>query len=500
MIFNPNEQYDIWAQSVQAVRDSVDGETIVKAKGLTYLNHPDMIDQTSTQAQNRYIAYKHGAEFEEYTSSTERTMIGRMTSGEHDIELPDGISYLGQNSDGDGLPLSSMVELLYKNQLEVKFHILLSEMQSLAGLDTETLSQADLKALNPIATIKSYTRESLIDWEFSRINGVMQFSYMVLRESKFERNDSSTRTEIKTYLVLGLDDIGYYQQKYVEGGKGNYEAEGEKHYPLVGGSPLAWVPVQIACDESFPAGKLPSGLGFLGPISECAYDRYQMSADYKESLRHMQPTTFTSGWKAQDKELFSELNGRDYIAFGVGMANNLPEGVTVDVVGLGVQAEPYERYFEANERRARSLGAVFPSDTQNKSATESSIDDANATAAMVSIVSNTETALLRSCSYCAMFMGLWAPDAVEDNLDKIQINLFNDFGKKKLNPLEQQAVRDNVLAGMYSKDEGLRILVAGGATVSDSETIVGELESQGPDLPNAQAGHSSQDESLQLDQ
>lgn len=500
MKFLPNDQYALWAPAVQSVRDAVEGETTIKSKNLTYLKHPDMIDQTSKQAENRYLAYIQGAEFDEYTSSTERTMIGRMTSGDHEIDLPDGIAYLEQNSDGDGLPMSSMVELLYKNQLEAKFHIILAEMQSLAGLDTEKLSVADLKALNPQATIKSYTRESLIDWEFSRIDGAMQLTYMVLREFHYQRNVSAARTEIKTYLVLGIDETGYYQQKYVEAAGGDYEAEGEKHYPLVGGSPLKWIPVQIVCDESFPAGRLPSGLGFLGPISACALDRYQVSADYKEALRYMQPTTFTSGWRSQDKELFNELNGREYIAFGVGIANNMPENVSVDVVGIGIQAEPYERYFEANEEKARSLGAVFPSDTKNQSATAASIDDANATSAMVSIVNNTEAALRRACSYCAMFMGLWSPDVVEDNLDKIQINLFNDFGKKKLDPQEQQAIRDNVLAGMYSAEEGRRLLIAGGATISDAETINGELENQGPDLPVTRTPQSSQDESLQSDQ
>lgn len=493
MIFTPNKQYSLWAQSVKAVRDTIEGETKIKSEGLLYLRHPDMIDQTSKQAQNRYSAYILGAEFDEYASRTERSMLGRMTSGSHEIELPDGITYLEQNSDGDGLPLSSMVELIYKNLLEVKFHILLAEMQSLAGLDIENISVADLKALNPIATIKSYTRESLIDWDFNRANGVMQLTKMVLRELHKDESENVKTT----YLVLGLDDVGYYQQKFVGDNKGEFSADGDRHYPSVGGLPLKWIPAQIVCDEAFAAGHIPSGLGFLGPIASCAMAGYRVSADYKESLRYMQPTTFTSGWKQNDKELFGELNGRDYIAFGVGVSNNLPDGVTVDVVGLGVQSEPYERFFVANEKKARALGAVFPSDTQNQSATGASIDDANATAAMVSIVNNTEAAIKRCASYCAMFMGLWSPDAAEDNLDQIQINLFGDFGKKKLDPQEQQAIRDNVMSGMYSKDEGLRLLIAGGATISDAETINDELEQQGPDLPDTQPSNQSQDDKLQ---
>jgi hypothetical protein len=94
-------------------------------------------------------------------------------------------------------------------------------------------------------------------------------------------------------------------------------------------------------------------------------------------------------------------------------------------------------------------------------------------------------------------MGLWSPDSVEENLDKIQINLFNDFGKKKLDPQEQQSIRDNVMAGMYSREEGLRLLIAGGATISDAETINDEMEQQGPDLPATQQTLQSQDKELQ---
>lgn len=501
MRFTKNQQYELWKDALQAVRDSVKGEAVIKYEGLKYLKHPDMIDQTSTQAQRRYDAYLHSAEFDEFPSSTERTMIGRMTSGEHEIELPAKIDYLSNDADGDGLSLSAVAELLYRNLLEAKFHILLAEMDSFASIDIESLTLADMKRLNPRAAIKSYTRESLIDWEFSRVNGAMQLTWLILEEKHTTRSEDGDKKVITTYLELGLDEDGYYQRKYKEGDTGGeYVPEGDKDYPTVGGEKLKWIPLQIVCDESFPAGKIPEGLGFLGPISSCAIDRYQMTADYKESLRYMQPTTFTSGWKINDKEMFDELNKRDYIAFGVGMANNMPEGVTVDVVGLGVQAEPYERYFEANERKARSLGAVFPSETENKSATEADIDDANATAAMVSIVNNTELALRRMCSYCAMFMGLWAPDAVEDNLEQIQINLFNDFGKKKLTPEEQQAIRDNYASGLISKGEAQRMLVSGGATVSDMEAIIAELENQGPDLPVTRTSNPSQDQSLQSTQ
>lgn len=473
---------------VEQVRDCIEGEPKIKSERMKYLKHPNMIDQTSPQQLARYEAYIDGAEFDEFPAATESQMLGDMTRGEFVFELPGKLAELEQDSDGDGMPLDGAVEFVYRNLLEVKWHVLVAEYQGLGNLDTKDVSLQDLKELNPRATIKHYRRESVIDWDFKKIGGAMQLSMLVLKEVAEERDtEAFTRKEITSHLVLGLDAEGnYYQQKYVTGVDGSSQADGERNYPMIGGQMIKFIPAEVVVDQEWPAGTIPRAVGYLGPVCSTALYRYRESADYKEALRYMQPTTFSQGWKASDKELFSELNGRDYIAFGAGVSNQLPEGVTVDVVGLGIQTQPFTEYFDQNARKARALGASFDNQDMgaqsSQTAREAGINSAKKTAVMAMIANNVEAAFKRVIAYCGMFEGLFSVDKLAAAVEQIEFNVPRGFGETKLTTQEVAEIRNNVQAGLISKDEGLRQLEAGGWTVEDAETIIGEIEEQGPEI------------------
>lgn len=488
MKFDSHKDYVFAQPYVKLVRDCIEGEPKVKSEMTTYLKHPNMLDQTSESQKNRYRAYIDGAEFDGFPAETETSMLGQMLSGDISVDLG-GLDYLIEDSDGDGTSLTGAIEITFKNLLEVKFHVLLAEFQGLTGLDTADVTIEDVKRLNPRATIKHYSRESLIDWEFQRINGVMQLSLCVFVEEATERDADLTTACIKSYLVCALDENGdYYQQKYVESVNGTEKTiieDGEPLYPLVSNKKLKWIPVEIVIDEETPSGKLPTGLGYLYPICSLALARYRVSADYKESLRFMQPTLFTSGWKSGDHELFKEINKRDYIAFGIGVSNNMPEGVTADVIGLGVEVEPYEKYFDHNEAKTRALGGKVDTGSGEKviTATQSAIDHARNSAAMTKIVRNTEAAFKRVIAYCAMFHGLVAADSVETYINQITLDLPLDFGVK-MTPEEVLATISAVQSSIISKEEGLRKLTQGGFTVGSADDIITELENQQPIVGN----------------
>lgn len=483
MKFEENKQYSRARPWLKLVRDCVAGEPTIKHHTTDYLKHPNAIDQDSPQQRKRYDAYIDGAEFHETPSETLTTMIGQMTDGEISYKFPGAIDYLAEDSDGDGMSLAGAAENVYKNVIEAGYHILLAEMSGLTGLDTSQLSIADLKEINPRATIKHYTRESLIDWDFRRINGVMQLSLMVLREINEERDlDSLKVTEREVYLVLGLDGDGnYYQQKYIKNAEGGADADGDRYYPMVGGNNLKWIPAEIVFDCEVPSGQIPEKMGYLYRICAQALYRYRASADYKEALRMIQPTTFTSGWKDGDWERFKEINEREYIAFGAGISNNLPDGVTVDIKGMGVEDEPFERYFDRNDKIVKSLGGVSVGDeeTAARTATQSRIDNAKATAAMRAIVKNTERSLRRLVCYCGMYMGLWGQEAIEDNLEQITLKLPSDFGHPRMT-VDEIAMAVN--SGLISRAEATRLLSAAGKTIEAVDVILDEIETQGPQI------------------
>lgn len=468
------------------VRDCIEGEPTIKRERTTYLKNPDSVDQSSEQSRKRYEKYIENAEFDGFPENTEIEIIGRMKPSETEVELPSSLEYLVQNSDGSGLPLNGMIEVFYRNLLEAKYHIGLAEMDSLASVDTESLSVADLEAMDQKATIKTYTRESLIDWDFRYINGANQLSLMILREdeqirdSDLSTTDSFTKKTVETYLVLGLNQNGeYFQRKFITGDDG-LVGQGDVVYPVANNERLKFIPAQIIADEELEAGIVPQGLGYLYPICSAALSRYRVSADYKEALRFMQPTTFTKGWKQSDKDLFEMLNGREYMAFGVGQVNNLPNSVEVSIEGLGVQSEPYEKYMADNEKKARALGASFDTDdTGNTSATEAAISNSKETAAMAAIAASVESGLTKLIGWCGLFMGTYTLDQLEGGPDDLSIDVYDDFGMVKMSPDEVRAVIETVNSSIITREEALKILTQGGFTVSTAEAVLDDLEQTG---------------------
>lgn len=476
-LISPRDEYTQMIVPIDGVRDAVRGQYAVKRKSYIYLPHPSELDSTSIKSINRYKTYMAGAEFDEFPSQTLSATLGKFKMDAATIELPSSVEYLEEDANGDGQSMRALMELSASEVLQVKWQVLVSEYQGLSGLDISQMSKADVDALAPRSSIKSYRRESVIDWEFERKNGVMQLVYIVFREEGYEFNpETRVRKEVKTDLILALDEEGnYYQQKNVDG------ADGEKDYVTVGGQPLKWLPVTIIADQELESGKLPEALGFLSPIVDLAYARYRVSADYKEAMRSLPPTTYTKGWKSGDMDTFREANGRDYIETGAGSVNNLPGEVDVTIEGADTELGGYERYFQDNERRVRALGGVFTTDDQgDRTATEASIDSAERVAKLENIASSIERGYKRAVLYCAMFEGTYAPDQLESAMDDVTIDLPRDFAKAKLSPEEVDRIILLVDRGLMTTDQAVSKLVEGGWHGEDAQQIIDELTLAGP--------------------
>jgi len=277
---------------------------------------------------------------------------------------------------------------------------------------------------------------------------------------------------VESFLILALDENGnYYQQKVVRNADKGFNV-GEMSFVTVGGQPMKWLPVLFASDKELPAGKLPLELGYLSPICDLALARYRMSAEYKETIRNLPPTTYIKGATQSDWESFTQANGRDFIMTGSGSTNILFGSMEVDVVGAESTVAPYEQYFERNTEQARQLGAVIQGDVSASTATEASITASEQNARLVTLAGSIEAVYKRMCLYCGMFEGLWAPDAIEQNMDAVTITLSREFARGKLSAQDRDAIRNDYLAGLIDRTEALLQMQAGGVLQQDAEALL----------------------------
>jgi hypothetical protein len=469
-----HQNYIRMAEKVTETRAAIAGEFFVKELREALLPHMSDIDTTSESAKQRYEIYLANAEYDNYPGKTMHSLVGRMKFDASNVGLPDRISYLEESADGDGLSIRGMMQDCAKEVLQVKWCVFVADYQGLSDVAIDELSLADARELKPRASIKAYTRENVVNWHYSRINGVMQLSYIMLRELGSEFSAvTGERKAIESYLVLALDDDGaYYQQKIVKSA-GGYSV-GEQSYMTVAGSALNWLPVIIASDEEIRAGELPIELGYLSPICDSALYRYRMSAEYKETIRNLPPTTYVKGATTMDWENFKEANGRDYLLTGSGSVNILFGDMDVDVKGANTAIEPYERFFERNTEQAKQLGAVMQGQTVAATATEAEISAAEQNAQLQMLAQNIESAFKRLCLYCLMFEGALSPDAIEQGMDLVTIAIPRDFAKSKLTPEETSQIAALFIQGIVTREVAIDMLIKGGIIDADAELLLSE--------------------------
>jgi len=464
--------YSATIDEVRKIRDCVDGQLAVKSRngGLTYLPHPSDVDQTSDAAKARYLRFKAAAEFDGFTSKTLVGLNGAFNAVEPVFELPSQIEYLIDDSDGSGTSLKKAIESTADNILQVKFHCLLADFNGLVQDDNMTVTQA--KALGLKASIKHYPRESLVDWDFSVVNGVYQMSYAKLSEKTTSVNKDTFEREEKTnHLILALDDDGFYYQQLITTDESGKDEISEKEYPLANGQRFDSLPFRIVTDDSSEINRVPKGFGILYPIALKALSRYRNSANLQEVLhRFAQPTVKSTGWSAGSGEIYNELNGSKQIKLGAEGGINLPDGVDISYLESNADNSYFFNFSDRNEKEVRALGGSFDtSDAKEEAVGVAKIKSAEQMAALVSTANSCEEAFTDMLEICYRFM-------TTGGEPEIKVMLNKEFNTSKLEPAERAAIINEYNMSVISLEEAQRQLKAGGVLQAEIEVIMQELE------------------------
>lgn len=461
-------EYDQDAPDVALVRDAIQGQAAVKRKKTVYLPHPSMIDSTSKEQRARYDSYLGRAEFDSSCGQTKTELVGAFTRAAHEINLPSQVKYLETDSDGDWLSISDSMNVTFANVLAAKYHILLAEFED-GGVDPNVqISKAQKAALKQRSKIVHYPRESLTNWAFGVVNNRMQLTHVVLTSESSELNSEFVAVNTKKQLLLSLDEDGQYRQKEIVS-DGENTTEGEWIYPDAKGQRLDYIPVEVVIDERNYSGSLPRATGYLGSIALKDVARYQVNADLKEKLAVLQDTINGTGWDENKFEVFQLINGRDYVATGMGATNLFPEGVTYDVMKMQSDGDAHFKYIAENEKQTRALGGRYETEPDpTNTATESVIKSAKENAVLTMIAVNIESAYRRLVAYCCDFEGL----KIEP--DDIEIDVNRQFSASKMMPEEADRILSIYDHSLMSKTTALKKLRAGGYG-DDEITIEAEL-------------------------
>jgi len=340
------------------------------------------------------------------------------------------------------------------------------------GVGDEQLTVAQVQALGLRSSIKLYTRESVINWDFKRVNGIKQLSWIVLREIESEKEEGSFVTkDVKSYLLLALDENGnYYQRRYVEAETGGWS---EPFYPETPSGMFDFIPFEFAIQGDFPKGVIPDALGYLYPIASKSIARYNVSAQMKEALWFSgAPVSWSSGWTPMAFKTYKDMTGKDYISAGAGAHIPLPEGAAYGVMDWQAESSAFFTYLDRNAKEIEAVGGVFDIDNQQEegTATAKVINSAEKMSVLSSLQSGLEKSYQRVISYCAMFEGV---------SDEVEINLNREFMSVKLTPQERDAIRNDYMQGVIGRLEALRQLENGGVLTDTAEMLLNEATLNG---------------------
>lgn len=271
----------------ETMRDCVEGEDAIKAKGAVYL------PRLSGDTDESYAAYKMRARFVNYTKRTLDGLHGLIFRRAPVVERPDTprlISIL-DNIDKRGTALYQFVsDSVYDVMITGWGGLLADFPKTEEGTD---LLSAERMGYRPY--VRYYPAESIINWKHGVVNGSERLTMVVLREQwDSDEDDPFVHSFTTVYRVLILVN-GVYHQWIMREGEVKVRNGIEERQPdelvedivvRINGRTLDYIPF-----ETLP-GKIPETPMFLD-LARVNIGHYQKSADYENGV-HM--TTIPTGY------------------------------------------------------------------------------------------------------------------------------------------------------------------------------------------------------------
>lgn len=359
------------------MRDSYEGESAMKTRGVLYLPKPPAWSKMSDQGAGAYLAYITRARYPEIVSTTVRGMVGVIHGQEWQIDLPPGLEYITERATAEGLPLEMFARKVTTELLLTGRYSVLTDAPDTGG--------------DPY--LVGYGAETLINWD--------EAGDFYAFEEMENRRTGSQWDQIKRTRILELEDGVYVQRLYDDGLQ-----VGEDIIPtLRGGGRLDFIPVAIggAMDTDLKPD-VPPMIG----VARAALAHYQINADYRMALyMAYQDTLFI--YNAQEKPE----------AVGAGVVVSL----TSSEIGKDVRAEylapsgasiqAHERAMDREQQSATRSGAqLFDNTPRGQESGEARRLRFSAETATLATIAGSSAAILEKALRHAAIMAGVDPEAV----------------------------------------------------------------------------------------
>lgn len=402
-----------------------------------YLPNPSPYNEDIDVSRRRYDDYVTRAVFYNVTKRTVKAMAGAVFAKYPTMTLND-LQVLETDVDGGGQSLTQQAKDALTNCLMQGRGGLLADMP----VNTDGMSKAAMAQSQVRPVIIHYTSESIINWRYRKVGGVLKNSLVVLSESYVAEDDGYEEKVGRQLLVLRLNDNNLAESEILrKSDNGQWQSLGINAITDHKGKQLEDLPF-------YPYGSVNNDLELddvpLYDIAELNIAHLRNSADLEEMLFVSgQPTLVVSGLTEQWVSEVLE-NG---IAIGSRSGILLPKGGSAQML----QAAPNSALFEAMQEKKvmmQSLGAKLIETSkvgQSKTATEAAQDGAEETSVLSTIAHNVSDAYTKAIKCCARYMGY------DDNA--LVVTLNTQFNFSKMTPAQLQQLMAIWQAGAISFDE-----------------------------------------------
>jgi len=449
-----NPQYDDAVKSWQLVEDATAGQFRVKAQGEKYLPMPNP-DDTTRANQDRYDQYLLRAVFYNVCFKTLSAMVGVAFRKPPTTDLPLSIEYIIDNADGAGLSLDQQAQWTLSEVIKKGRAGLLVDYPPVAS-DT---SMADVN--NGIrATIKTYSAESVLDWNEEKTLTGSRLNYVKIQECESIIDlETGLREDVKTFLVLRLIDGVYSIQKTLD----ETMDTGERIEPRqANGSTFDFIPFIFTGSEN---NNPDIDQALLYDLAAINIAHYRNSADNEEaSFITGQPTLAVTSSLSSNEWQEQNPNG---VVIGSRRGHFLGESGSMILVQADPNNLPRE-LMKDKEAQMISLGAQLVSPNNQETAFTTGVNLATNTSALSLAVGNVSDAYEQCLAWADLFMSTSASEVV------YAIN--SDFFPAQVDAQTITAWVAGIQGGVLPQTAFNDLLREAGLTSLDDQEIGEELE------------------------